>query len=268
MNIIEFKNPIIKYKYENQNIGNDYPSNAEYLAKTIRILDNYQMLQDLSLEDQEKLIKHIKIKKYYHNQLVYKHNSECKEVSVLVSGALKLGWNMENGKYLTDIFVPIGTIINIVPIFSGRPYVHDHIAQGKTILASIPSDIFIETIQNNAQTLTKILKLICARTQISRERKFFYSTESLRTRLTKELIFLADFHSYQEKDRYFLELKLNQENFAELLRTTRQSINREFAWLAEQHIIEVKYNQIIINDYEALKALALGESNFPATKFL
>lgn len=89
----------------------------------------------------------------------------------------------------------------------------------------------------------------------------------MRTRLAKELLFLVDFHSQQDNNQFLIKLKLNQENFAELLGTTRQSINKEFAWFSEHEILEVKYNQILILNYDALNTIAQGENSLSATKF-
>lgn len=77
-----------------------------------------------------------------------------------------------------------------------------------------------------------------------------------------------DYHSYQDKDKILLNLKLSQENLAELLQTSRQSINKELAALSNQNIIEVKYNQIFILDFEKLSDIAQTHQFNSTTKFL
>lgn len=237
---------------------NQYSNLSQHVQEAIDILERHQLIQDLDEADQALLIKHIKIKKYYHNQLIYKQNEACQDINLILDGVLKLGWSTSNGKYLTDAFLPAGMLINIVPIFSNHPFVHDYFSQGSTVIANIPAHIFKTVIQKNAHALTQLLKLICIRTHINREKLFFYTTASLRTRLAKEFLFLVDFHSQQHDNQFLIKLKLNQENFAELLSTTRQSINKEFAWFSEHGMLEVKYNQILILDYNAIRELAQG----------
>lgn len=267
MVIVESKKlSALSHHYDLDEMSSYFSSSADVL-EAIRILENYQLIQDLEEHDKALLIKHIKIKKYYHNQLIYKQNTTCHDINLILDDVLKLGWTTSSGKCLTDAFLPAGMLINIVPIFSNRPFVHDYFSQGSTVIANISADIFKRVIQNNAKALTQLLKLICARTQINREKLFFYSTASLRTRLAKELLFLVDFHSQQDNNQFLIKLKLNQENFAELLGTTRQSINKEFAWFSEHEILEVKYNQILILNYDALNTIAQGENSLSATKF-
>ncbi|MEN8549992.1 Crp/Fnr family transcriptional regulator [Acinetobacter soli] len=268
--IIEFKNPIVKYQHDvDDGLHSDYKmSISDFINKSILILENYQFIQSLSHTEKSTLIQQLKIRKYYHNQTVYNQNDSCTDINILLEGALKLGWSTSSGKYHTDIFVPSGTLINIVPIVTGQPLLHDHIAQGRTVIANLPGQLFIDVIRNNADALFMVLKLICVRTQLSREQNFIHSTETLQTRLAKKLVFLVDYHSYQDKDKILLNLKLSQENLAELLQTSRQSINKELAALSNQNIIEVKYNQIFILDFEKLSNIAQTHQFRSTTKFL
>lgn len=268
--IIEFRNPISIYQHElDSEAVLDYSfSQHDFIQKTIRILENYQFIQSLPEADKSKLIQHLKIRKYYHNQTIYSQNDPCTEINIILEGALKLGWNTTSGKYHTDIFVPSGTIINIVPIVTEQPLLHDHIAQGRTVLANLPGQLFINMIRHHPDALFMVLKLICVRTQLNREQNFISSTESLTTRLAKKLVFLVDYHSYQHKDKILLNLKLSQENLAELLQTSRQSINKELAALANEKIIEVKYNQISILNYAKLSQMAQTAQLLCNTKFL
>ena len=266
--IISFKNPISKYQTEHLPHKNTRVSNSEYIENAIKILENYEFIQYLTQQEKNTLLQHIRIKKYYHNQTVYHQNSACEDINIIIEGALKLGWSLPNGKYHTQIFIPSGTIINIVPIVTDKPFLHDHAAQGNTIVANISGCVFMDTCKQNAQALYSILKLICVRAQLNREQEFFHSTEPLSLRLAKKLVFLVDYHSYQHQDKILLNLKLSQENLAELLQTTRQNINKELSYLAKDHILEIKYNQIYILDYSKLSQVAQCQHLIFDTKFL
>ncbi|WP_130803747.1 Crp/Fnr family transcriptional regulator [Acinetobacter ihumii] len=266
--IISFKNPISKYQKETLLYKNNRVSHSEYIESAAKILENYAFIQYLSPQEKNTLLQHIRIKKYYHNQTIYHQNSACEDINIIIEGALKLGWALPSGKYHTNIFIPSGTIINIVPIVTEKPFLHDHIAQGNTIVANISGSVFMQICQKNAQALYSILKLICVRAQLNREQEFFHSTEPLSIRLAKKLVFLVDYHSYQHQDKILLSLKLSQENLAELLQTTRQNINKELSYLARAHILEIKYNQIYILDYQKLSQVAQCQHLTFDTKFL
>ncbi|KAA8735397.1 Crp/Fnr family transcriptional regulator [Acinetobacter qingfengensis] len=267
MNSLLPQNPISKYKHE-LNQQSDYTSHSEHVKNAIKIMENYQFIQHLTDQEKNQLIQNIKVKKYYHNQLIYAQNSPTENVNIIVEGTLKLGWTTPSGKYHTSLFMPAGTLINIVPVIANQPLIYDHIAQGNTIIANISSEIFVNSIQNNAKALFMVLKLICNRTQMNREHIFYFSAEPLHIRLAKELLFLVEYHAYQQNNRFLLDFKLSQENIAELLHTTRQSINKELSSFAKAGILLIKYNQIHILDYKKLSEIANGDNLSTTTKFL
>lgn len=266
--IIAFKNPISKYRTENSLYKNNRTSNSEYIESAIKILENYEFIQYLTPQEKNTLLQHLRIKKHYHNQTIYHQNAACEDINIIIEGAIKLGWALPNGKYHTNIFIPSGTIINIVPIVTEKPFLHDHVAQGNTIVANISGRVFMDTCKQNAQALYSILKLICVRAQLNREQEFFHSTEPLSIRLAKKLVFLVDYHSYQHQNKILLSLKLSQENLAELLQTIRQNINKELSHLAKENIVEIKYNQIYILDYSKLCQIAQCQHLTFDTKFI
>jgi CRP/FNR family cyclic AMP-dependent transcriptional regulator len=259
-------NPISKYHVEQQ-LTVAVPS-SQYRLKAIQILDNYQFIEHLGAADKQQLMQCMKIKKLYHNQLLYKQNDPGDTVNIILEGALKLGWTLPSGRPHTELLIPSGTLINIVSAVTEQPLIHDHIAQGITVLANIPAEIFIRSICNNADSLFKILQLICIRTQLKREHRFYAAAESLATRLAKELLFLVDYHSYQSHNKILFKIKLNQANIAELLQTTRQNINRELAFFYQEGILCFKYNKIEILDYEKLKAVASNDGLATTARFL
>ena len=232
-----------------------------HLNNVRRILENYDFIQYLNETDQKFLLQNLKIHRYFHQQVIYQQNYLSTDINIILSGAIKLGWNTSQGNYHTVMFMPSGTLINIVPVLSGQPLIYEHIAQNETVIANIPGAIFSEILQRNAKAQFSILKLVCNRTQNKRANEIFDTTQSLLTRLAKELLFLANYHADDSI------IKLSQASFAELLGTTRQKINKEFSYLVEIKVIEVNYNRTEILDYDTLKQLASATDQVPTTDF-
>ncbi|TCM60445.1 CRP-like cAMP-binding protein [Acinetobacter calcoaceticus] len=231
------------------------------------LLDHYPFIQHLDQSEKESLIEQIKVKKFYHNQMIYSQNTSINEVMLVLNGIIKTSWVTIEGKNFTKMFVPAGLLINIVPLIAERPLIHDYIAYGNTTVAIIPGAIFLNIIQANPQALFYILKLVCIRSQFSREQLHYAATDTLRIRLAKELLFLAHYHASKLDNVIHLKLKLTHENFAELLQSSRQSINREFSWLAQAGIVQARYNQIAITDLTRLTLLAKSNTQVTDTLF-
>lgn len=218
------------------------------------LLKNY-FFDLCTTEQQNQLIKSIKISRYHHGQMIFRHSIPCHEVTLILSGAIKLGWNSSDGKCIAHRFLPTGFLINIVPLVSRRPMMHDHIAHDSTIIATIPGKVFLSLLQQNPQFAYTIFELICKRNHLLFEDVYHRVSQPLRVRLAREFMILVNYFSRQEQQSIKITIKLSQEHFAELLQTSRQSINKELLWLSQQGIAEAKYNQITILDIKKLRAL-------------
>ena len=60
-------------------------------------------------------------------------------------------------------------------------------------------------------------------------------------------------------DGYFVTLKLSQEEFADMLGRSRQSVNKELRALETEGVIRTAYSQFIIQDLPALQLIAQGK---------
>lgn len=211
---------------------------------------------DLCTEEQQnQLLKSIKIARYHHGQLIFEQHEAGQNITLILNGAIKLSWNTPEGKCITHRFLPTGFLINMVPVVSKRPLMHDHFAHDSTIIANIPGQVFLSILQNNQQFAYAIFELICIRNFLLFEEVYHRSALPLRIRLAREFCLLVDYFSKQEDNKIRITIKLSQEHFAELLQTSRQSINKELLWLSQQGIAEAKYNQITILNLKKLKAL-------------
>lgn len=226
------------------------------IEDTKQLLLNNCFLSLCTVEQQDLIMKNIKISRYYRQQMMFKHGQVCDELFIVLQGVIKLSWNLVDGKCITHYFLPAGLMINIVPLVLGRPLMHDCSAHETTVIASIPRHAFLSVLQQNPAFSQKIFELVCQRYYTMFEDTYHQINHSLRTRLVYKLLFLIDYFSQPSKNTMQINIKLSQEHFAELLQTSRQSINKEFRWLAQQGIIEVKYNQLVILDLDKLKSLS------------
>ncbi|MCE1270654.1 MAG: Crp/Fnr family transcriptional regulator [Acinetobacter sp.] len=232
-----------------------YVNDKDLIEQARQHLFNNYFFDLCTAEQQEQLMKSIKISRYHHGQTIFRQGIACNELTLILKGTIKMSWNIDNGKCITHRFLPTGFLINIVPLMSKRPLVHDHIAHDATIIATVSGEIFLSILQNNPKFSYNVFEMICKRNHILFEETYHRASQPLRIRLAREFMILVDFFSKQEAEGIKITIKLSQEHFAELLQTSRQSINKELLWLSQEGIAEAKYNQITILDLKKLKAL-------------
>ncbi|MBF7685431.1 Crp/Fnr family transcriptional regulator [Acinetobacter sp. B10A] len=206
------------------------------------------------------LFKNIKIKHFHQDQTIYERHSRCDEMIVILNGTLKLGWNAYDGRYIIHRFIPSGALLNISYLITHAPFEHQYIAHEATSLAIIPGHIFQTLIQSNSQVMYHMLQLVCQRTRLLDNDIYHQNAQSLRQQIARQLLYLVEYFTLEQHGEIKLLIKLSQENFAELLKISRQSLRKELRWFIEQSIITTQYNQMIITDITQLRAL-ISEAN-------
>ena len=53
-----------------------------------------------------------------------------------------------------------------------------------------------------------------------------------------------------------IQFKMSQQEFAELLNVSRQTLNKQLQYFIQQHIVEWNYSQIRILDFQRLKQIS------------
>lgn len=231
-----------------------YAENYKDLAKNYLL--EYVFFQNLNAEEQNTIYKNIKIKHFNHNHIIHTQNDICNELNLVIKGTIKINWLSHDGRSIIYKFLPSGFLLGFLAIISKQDLAHSHIAYGHTIVATIPSQLFINILKNNSTALYAVLELICQRNLLLFDDIYLQNTLNLRIRLARQLIFLIKYFSNAKEGNIKLSIKLSQETLSELLNTSRQSVNKELSWFSQQNILDVKYNQIYIIDYTQLQEIA------------
>lgn len=263
----------MKYAVREQSSSNNYLSYLNLLEGTgalkgsleKTVFDYKKIAQDILLNctfmnyctaiEKEMLYKSIRIKHFHQGQVIYKRNQKCAEIFIVLNGVIRLGWNAEDGKQIIHRFIPTGILLNIIYGIPDVQLEHDYIAHEATIVAAISGEVFQSILKQNGQVLYAVFQMICRRTRLLDNDIYHQNAQSLRVQLARQLIYLIEYFSSQNDSLIKLDLKISQENFAELLKISRQSIRKELQWFIDEGIIETRYSQIYIKDMEKLKAI-------------
>lgn len=240
-------------------------SNENYLPK--QNMSNYQQWAEqqimscsfthyFSQAEKDYFFDHIKIKHYFNGQTIYRRQEMCHEIVFVLKGTIKMSWNTEEGRHVIHKFIPSGILLNIIYFMSGTQFEHDYVAHEATVVAVISGQVFQQLLKQNSQVLYQVFDMICKRNRLLDNDLYHRNTQDLRSQLARQFIYLMEsFSSQTQADVMKLNIRISQENFAELLNVSRKTIKKELIWFVEQGIIETRYNQIYITDANQLKTL-------------
>ncbi|MHC1479073.1 Crp/Fnr family transcriptional regulator [Frateuria aurantia] len=196
-----------------------------------------------------------RLSSYSPGELIFAEDAPCQDIQVILSGAVEMSWAGPAGEHGVETFMLPGEVINIVSVVDGARSMHHQRAHGHTRLFHIPMIVLYEQFALDHTLLFKVLELICARSRALHRRLGKMVMMSFRQRLVDQLLNLAERCGVADGDGISLGMAISQESLAALLMVSRQSVNRELGWLAEQGMVQLRYRSLKILDVAALQAL-------------
>ncbi|MFU8925698.1 Crp/Fnr family transcriptional regulator [Acinetobacter puyangensis] len=226
--------------------------NIVFMNQVKEILNKKSYFYLLDKKDQDMLIQNIKIKNYSNNQIIAHQNSDFNNIFIFLEGSIKVRWTTDGDKSLTETFLINSEIYNIIPVVTEEKLIYNYTSHGKSKIAIIPGDIFCEALKRNYEATYQILKLVSQRFNHLLKKNYQRHNFSLKVNLALEILKLIENYQIEQNQISSLPIRINQENLAELLNTTRQKINKELNWFAQENILYARYNKIEILDYNKL----------------
>lgn len=164
---------------------------------------------------------------------------------VVVRGTLLVGFDLPDGRrHVTNLVGP-GQFQSLIPLIDERPQIHDTHCRDDAVILRIPRDTFVAALQGDPGLSWEMLRLLCVRSRRLYESLGESHTLALAPRLARILRGLFAEHGQQ--------LSIDQEELADILGATRQSINRELKVLEKTGAIALGRGKISLILAEKLK---------------
>jgi len=182
------------------------------------------------------------------------------QIYVVASGRLKVITTSDEGDDLMFCVVDPGEVIGEVGLLSDRP-------RTATVVAMQPSDLIVidrrdfhALLRSRPDVAVELLTVLAER--LARVSEFLEDTHflNLPVRLAKKLV---DFASSRGVERsgaggkeILIDIKLSQEEWGDMVGTTRESINKQFRAWSKEGLIELDKGNVVIRDLDELDKLA------------
>lgn len=177
---------------------------------------------------------------------------------VVIEGALDVSMTATSGKrHIVSCLEP-GQLMNLIPIMDDQFAIHDAYAHDETTVLLIPKQIFLDAIDREPSLARSMTRLLCRRSRLLYENVADNALRPLRARCARLLLTLMTSYGLPRDRGVAISLKLSQDEFADMLGRTRQSVNRELKQLERDGIIEMTYSHFIILDEQTLSAIVMA----------
>jgi len=155
-------------------------------------------------------------------------------------GQIVIATTLSSGRQLTLNILGPGDVFGEIALLDGRPRSADAVASGQVELFTIRRSDFQNLLKQQPDITTKIIELLCERLRLSSERLEEASLLSLKSRLAKRLLKLAD--DFGE------DIEITQEELGVLVGAGRETVNRQLQKWQKSGIVKLGRSRVIVLD--------------------
>lgn len=222
-------------------------------AEIRQTLAQNQWFASLPVALADKLVKKAKLKTLHDQQSLHQKNDLADGFYCVVSGRIRVSNYTVEGKELVLTWIQAGNWFGEISLLDGQPRTHDAHAQGITTLLKVTKADFEQLFIQHTDWSKHIMRLLCQRVRATFSLIDETGCLSLKGQLCKRLSLLdKGLEEQQSKNK---EITISQDALAQLIHSSRQTVNKILQSLQTEKVISLRYGKIIILDRTALEAL-------------
>lgn len=212
-----------------------------------KILRQVSLFNDLSDDEIKPFFKIVRKKKFTDKSMVFMHETPITHIYIVASGKVKIFRNDMVGKEQIIGFKQSGDLFPHVGFFRQGNYPAHAQAIEDTVLFSISLNNFEDVLVANPHLSIKMLRILGDRIVGLQQRLEEMALRSTNERILLLLQRLSISHSSVEPDGWIkLNTKFTNADLANMIGTTRESVNRMISQLKKEGTLRVKDGHYVI----------------------
>lgn len=199
----------------------------------------------------------VKVRSFVDGEKAAQADSQLDTVWIVVEGAFLLSRTWRNGRrFIYGQLMP-GQIAGIVPVFDGALCAYDFIARGKTIAFAVPGSTMRDLANSYGTAALAIISYLCRRTRIDYAGLEMHALNSLRCRIAKAILWMTRGHDEgMASQEMVMPARISQEELADIVGATRQSVNLELQRLMRDNILKRQDRGLVVLNINRLREVA------------
>jgi CRP-like cAMP-binding protein len=194
--------------------------------------------------------------RFQRNDTIFEEGDAAAHIYTLVNGCVRLCRHLSDGRRHISDFMFAGDIFGLgeCPTY---PFAAESV--GMATVTACPRAYFEHFSEGNSHVRTDLLAHLAARLLATRQHLFVISCQNAKERMASFLLGMSE-HNNLYGDR--LDIPMGRQDIADHLGLTIETICRAIGALKNEGILEVpNAHQFIVNNFDALRALATGRNS-------
>jgi CRP-like cAMP-binding protein len=223
------------------------------MRATGELLERVPFVAALGASDREALAAEAKRRRFKRDEVVFDKDDPGESLFIIDEGSVRIYLPSLQGADLTLALLGPGDFFGDMALLDGRPRSASAAALQETETVALDRADFIAVIRSRPEAAMAVLAAVARRLRETNEMAGDLAFLDVGGRLAKKLLELAAAHGVERPEGILLHLRLTQEELANMVGVTRESVNRSLALLRREGVISGQGRRFVIRDVEALQ---------------
>jgi len=239
---------------------------AKFRPLALNVLRASRWFQDFPAEAIERIATAGRIERLERGEVLSRRGQLVNELAIVLDGSLEVSVTSSEGKRLIQVVLESGQVMNLIALLDGQPSIHDTSAHTDAVVLMVGREVFLAESDRDPRVSRSLMRILCLRSRVLYASLVEAAFLPLRVRCARVLHSLMSQYGVKRPGGIEISLKLSQEDLADMLGRTRQSVNKELKALEREGVVRMAYSHFVIADEQALTNIALsdGGGDLPA----
>jgi len=225
----------------------------------LNLLHIIPLFRDLSIEELNQ-IRDISIQHSYPKKTtIFIEGSDTEAIFFILSGLVKTFKTDENGHEQIVSFLKFGDMFPHTGFFMQSPYPATAESIVDTQLLAIPLPSFERVILHTATITMKVMRSLSEKIAELQAKLQGLTGQDVQDRGLSFLLQLAESYGTYKNNKVYINVPMTDQEFANVIGTTRETVNRLMNQLRKEKLLETNRNGFILLDYDALKKVSFAK---------
>jgi CRP-like cAMP-binding protein len=223
------------------------------MTTSAELLQRVPFLAGLSDEDREALAAAIARKRYRRGDIIMQKEEPGHALFIVERGAVRIYVPSAQGNDLILAVLGPGDFFGDLSLLDGRPRSASASVSMETTLLMLERADFISLLTNRPTAAMAVLEAVAGRLRETDEMASDLAFLDVAGRLAKRLLDLASAHGVERSGGILIDLAVTQEDLANMIGVTRESVNRNLSEFQSLGLISKIGRRIVIRDADGLR---------------
>ena len=223
------------------------------MTTSAELLQRVPFLAGLSDEDREAMASAIARKRYRRGDIIMQKEEPGHALFIVERGAVRIYVPSSQGNDLILAVLGPGDFFGDLSLLDGRPRSASASVAMETTLLMLERADFIALLTNRPAAAMAVLEAVAGRLRETDEMASDLAFLDVAGRLSKRLLDLAAAHGVERGGGVLIDLAVTQEDLANMIGVTRESVNRNLSEFQALGLISKHGRRIIVRDAKGLR---------------